>query len=57
MRIFPLTGVCRILHSQVRLPLRKKLHEQCEARPEKCMHYKPRGEIGRMNQTRIYEVR
>ena len=40
----------------MRFPLRKKLHEQCMARPSKCLHYKPRGEIGRMNQTGIYEV-
>ena len=40
----------------MRFPLRKKLHEQCMARPAKCLHYKPRGEIGRMNQTGIYEV-
>jgi hypothetical protein len=44
---------CRL---QVRFPLRKKLHEQCMARPANCLHYKPRGEIGRMNQTGIYEV-
>lgn len=46
-----------LLCLQVRFPLRKALHEHCEARPKKCLHYSPRGTIGRMNQTKIYEVR
>ena len=42
---------------QVRFPLREKLYEQCKAKEPWCIHHEPRGNIGKFNQSLIYEVR
>lgn len=42
---------------RVRFPLRQTLSDQCAAKgPPGCIHYNPRGNIGQMNQTAIYEA-
>mmetsp|Transcript_17054 Transcript_17054/g.50910 ORF Transcript_17054/g.50910 Transcript_17054/m.50910 type:complete len:629 (+) Transcript_17054:196-2082(+) len=42
---------------RVRFPLRETLAEQCQTKGDPdCLHFNPRGNIGQMNQSEIYEV-